>query len=220
MRYQDIQVPDQQLYNEFVEAFKNGNYPTALSILNDNPQLATKSFTKEVLNDATEILSYLQTDMDSILNMDLEETATQLNKMIDQFEDVQEYSSTKTYQKFNFVTYNNKIYFCLLDDTKGIAPTNTSYWVLVGLQGQRGADGTGLMMKFDWRNDISYSRLDTVTYNETWWVATQTNIGQTPSSSSPYWTEFVHSMRGEIESSTTQPTKKYVGQIWLEMTPI
>ena len=97
MRYQDIQVPDQQLYNEFVEAFKNGNYPTALSILNDNPQLATKSFTKEVLNDATEILSYLQTDMDSILNMDLEETATQLNKMIDQFEDVQEYSSTKTY---------------------------------------------------------------------------------------------------------------------------
>lgn len=38
------------------------------------------------------------------------------------------YSASAAYNKYNVVTYNGGTYVCILDNTSGIAPTNTNNW--------------------------------------------------------------------------------------------
>ena len=50
-----------------------------------------------------------------------------------------EYSSATTFNRLDIVSYNGSSYACLLDNTKGVVPTNSSRWVLVASKGDVGS---------------------------------------------------------------------------------
>ena len=52
------------------------------------------------------------------------------------------WSSTTTYQKLDYVIYNNNTYIGITTNIEvGILPTNTQYWGLFAPQGQQGEKG-------------------------------------------------------------------------------
>lgn len=217
MKYQDIQISDTSLKNTFVNAFINGDYQTALDIIDNSRQLDSKAFIAEIINNISEILSVLQSEADLNINIYLEELLSDFQNNIDKLINMQEYSATTTYSEFNFVYYNNFVYMHIGEDTNGILPTDTNYWVLIGLQGNKGALGTGLTVKYDWDNSVTYYKKDLVKYSDSLWVANSQNVNQVPSQDSQYWEQFVEFIKGKIESSEIAPVDRYVGQIWFKM---
>lgn len=217
MRYQDVQISDVNLKNSFINAFINGDYQAAFDIIDNSRQLDSKVFVAEIINNMSEILVLLQSETNLNINIYLEELLLDFQNNIDRLTNMQEYSATTTYSEFNFVYYNNFVYMHVGEDTNGVLPTDTNYWVLIGLQGDKGVLGTGLTIKYDWNNSVIYSKKDLVKYSDGLWVAKSQNVNQAPSQDSQYWEQFVEFIKGKIESSEIAPVDRYVGQIWFKM---
>jgi hypothetical protein len=212
-KYQDYQLSDATLYSEFVSYWKNGNYQLALDILTNNSSLATKSFTANALNVISAALTYLQNNyynnVENVLAADL----AAFNLAINNFISKATYISTTQYYVNNFVLYNNLWYMCMADSL-GNLPTNTTYWVLIGLQGEQGAAGTGLNLRYTWQSTLQYNQYDVVYYQSVLYVALQANSNQNPSTATTYWQILLSVPTTNITVTSTAPTSPYTGQIW------
>ena len=93
---------------------------------------------------------------------------------------MQEYNNNTQYYKNNFVLYNNKVYFCI-QNSLGNVPTNTSFWLDIGLIGKKGQYGLGMTYKGLWQGNIQYNKYDLVYYENNLYVAIKNNSGKTPS---------------------------------------
>ena len=119
------------------------------------------------------------------------------------------------------VFYSNKYYIYINDNpSSGISPTNSSYWCELDLKGEKGADGIGVDFKGTWDSSVTYTPLDGVYYNGVIWCCKTSNTNQIPSISSSYWESVVEFHKAKIISSTIEPTDKYNGLIWMEMSLI
>lgn len=74
-KYQDIQITDNTLLTQFQQAWSSGDYATAFNIINNNPQLDTKSFVADVINTLTANLTYLQNLNDPTFKADRIQTS-------------------------------------------------------------------------------------------------------------------------------------------------
>lgn len=74
-KYQDIQLSDNTLLIQFEQAWSNGDYATAFNIIDNNPQLDTKSFVADVINTLTANLTYLQNLNDPTFKADRIQTS-------------------------------------------------------------------------------------------------------------------------------------------------
>lgn len=74
-KYQDIQITDNTLLTQFQQAWSNGDYATAFNIIDNNPQLDTKSFVADVINTLTANLTYLQNLNDPAFKADRIQTS-------------------------------------------------------------------------------------------------------------------------------------------------
>lgn len=74
-KYQDIQITDNTLLTQFQQAWSNGDYTTAFNIIDNNPQLDTKSFVADVINTLTANLTYLQNLNDPTFKADRIQTS-------------------------------------------------------------------------------------------------------------------------------------------------
>ena len=217
-RVQDIQISDANLKAQYIANFINGNYQAMASIISNNPQLDTKAFMADVINIISEQLTDLQEKYSTNVPDYLAALATELNTRVGQFKDFDEWSSSKEYSLYNFVDYNGDIYMYINQTpSAGNAPSNGNYWILIGLRGNQGAPGVGLNLRYDWSSFAEYNPLDLVFYGDSSWAAVQTNTNQPPSADSQYWFRFAEHKPVGIESSTTQPTQTYIGQIWFNM---
>lgn len=75
-KYQDIQIADSILLTQFQQAWSNGDYTTAFNIIDNNPQLDTKSFVADVINTLTASLTYLQNLNDPTFKADRIQTSS------------------------------------------------------------------------------------------------------------------------------------------------
>jgi len=217
-RVQDIKIDDLTLKNQYAQNMTNGDYAGMSNIISANPQLDTKIFDADKINDIADSLTAQQQNYFANVPDYMDSLEVQYNTLINEFRNAHEWDVGGEYTRYNFVIYNNLYYMYINSvDSTGNLPTNITYWKEIGLRGDIGAPGVGLNLLYNWSSFVNYNPLDLVFYNNASWVAKATNVNQAPSESSEYWEIFVKHEPVGIESSIEQPTKRYLGQIWLKM---
>ena len=218
-RFQDIKISDANLKAEFITKFFDTDFSGAFAIINNNPQLDSKTFLASVMNDIAAILSLLQNNFQNGVIDYLSSQITNFQTIIDNYKLKGVYDAQTTYRIYNFVTYNDKDYLYINSTaSSGNLPTNTTYWLELGLQGAEGGGGIDVILKYNWDSSLHYEPLDIVYYNNTLWVAKVANSNVAPSNGAT-WEVFVPFDLVDIYSNSSAPTgdNLYNGLIWLEM---
>ena len=213
---QDRQYEDTDLYTQFIGYWSTGNYQEALNIINNNASLSTKAFTSAALNTLGAALTYLQNNyfenVEDVLAADLAAFNLAISKFINQ----NLYSAATQYYINNFVLYNDQYYMCV-QNSLGNLPTDTNYWIYLGLKGIQGNSGTGLNLRYTWSATTTYSQYDVVYLSGILYVALQLNINQNPTTATTYWQVLMVVPKTSITISETAPLDPYTGQIWAQI---
>lgn len=219
-KVQDINISDKIFKNDFSNKYQNGQYIEAYNVL-ENGQLNSKKFVAEIINSISNELYSIEENYYNNTDDYLNNLTEEFQLVIDNYRYIGVWDSSEEYRIYNIVTYSNKYYIYINDESAfGVLPTNTAYWCELDLMGEKGADGIGVNFIGTWDSTTSYSALDGVYYNGSIWCAKLTNINQIPSALSSYWESVVTFHRAQIISSTSEPTDKYNGLIWMEMSLI
>ena len=214
--WQDRQLEDGELFNQFLNFWRNNEYQKALNILSDNAQLSTKSLTAGVLNTISAALVYLQDNYFENVEDVLAQELDRFNIAISHFINQHLYIPTKQYYPNNFVLYNDFYYLCI-KDSLGNSPTDVNYWVEIGLKGEKGSSGTGLNLKYSWNSSTQYNQYDVVYLSGVLYVALQPNSNQNPRTAIAYWQVFMVVPKTSITISRMKPVDSYEGQIWFRL---
>jgi hypothetical protein len=94
------------------------------------------------------------------------------------------YNSLTQYYALNKVTYNGNSYVCTAP-CKGIAPTNTSYWLLCAQKGDNGA--VGIVNKGVYSSSNTYQINDIVSYNGSTYLCKINNTYNVVPTNTTYW---------------------------------
>ena len=169
--YQNLHLADKTLFNQYRTLFKT-NVSSAQEILDDS-QLALKSFRASDHNDLASDISTLENNYYTNVPTRLNSLLTNFNNDVSKIKDRGTYSSSTSYYQYNVVSYvvsgNTNLYMCKLPSgisvIYNIAPTNTTYWLYLGLQGDQGSPTIGnLQYVENWDSSGNYSVDDVVTY--------------------------------------------------------
>lgn len=213
---------DAQLVAQIQAAIIAGDFTNAAAILNANSQLNGKIFNANDYNQMRDAILALERFYDDdIYNYIAEKQATWIAE-VNKFNYKGTYSSTTQYEKNNMVSYTISsgtfLYLCTVTPQTGIVPTNTSYWRVLTLRGERGESGAGFSFTYVWDNTMQYSANDVVIYGNKWWAATQANIAQLPQSGSSYWTEVLTALPAiQIPVTEIEPTDQVLGDQWYQI---
>lgn len=219
MQFEDIHLSDTQNYNLFKQYYAQGNYTAALNLLRQNPSLDTKATIAENLNDLGERLYGFEneyyTEVEDYLSNLYDRLGTDVNNLSNQ----NQYSATQQYYPKNFVYYNDDVYFCISQPPIGTLPTNTTYWLHLGLLGNQGEGAlSNLTFKGQWSGTAQYSANDVVYVGYTFYYALQSNVGQQPSSGgdSNWGVLFVAQVQ-QAEVAVSQPSGLNTGDLWFQI---
>ena len=124
------------------------------------------------------------------------------------------------------VTNRNALYIALQD----IDTTDTPYesyisdnpkWFRLTLIGIVGDNGDGFSFEGEWKNTLSYSIGDLVTYDEICYSSlTNNNLNHTPNVNPTYWKrEFAISMK-QIPVQAEMPEDQDIGDLWFEVITV
>lgn len=219
MQFEDIHLSDTQLYTLFRQYYKNGAYQEALNILAQNPQLDLKAITADNLNDLSERVY----GMENVYYVEVEQyLANLLQSMqtdVDNLSNQNQYSATQQYYPKNFVYYNNNVYFCIQEPPIGTDPTNTTYWLYLGLFGQDGLYGlNNLTFVGPWNTNTVYTTNQVVYIDYTFYWALQDNQGQDPTTeSSEYWGILFTVEPQQIVADINQPENQNANDFWFQI---
>ena len=187
----DITSEDSVLLNEFQNAIRSGNLTLANSILVQIPNYSKKVISAQRMNELRSAILAIEqfygTDIEPYLTTKQAEWQT----IIDKFSYKGDYSGTTQYTINNIVKYSNlgleKLYICTSIPPIGTLPTNTSYFRVFTIRGEKGASGTGSTFDFEWDSGYPYNVNTIVVYENKWWNCSIANTNQTPSDVSSYW---------------------------------
>ena len=124
------------------------------------------------------------------------------------------------------ITNRNALYIALQD----IDTTDTPYesyisdnpkWFRLTLIGIVGDNGDGFSFEGEWKNTLSYSIGDLVTYDEICYSSlTNNNLNHTPNVNPTYWKrEFAISMK-QIPVQAEMPEDQDIGDLWFEVITV
>lgn len=177
-RLQDVQINDVDLIETYKNTFNNESITTAQSLINTD-KLKSYTLQSEWMNDLkTEIEKvegYKVTDCDNVFTNDAEEFQLHIDALLY----VGEYNEYVQYYKNNCVSYNEEVYLCIKNSLNKI-PTNTTYWVKVGLKGEKGNYDLGVKWHGIWDYNIVYHKYDLISYNNNLYIAKKSNINSRP----------------------------------------
>lgn len=218
MKIQDIQTPDRELWSQYVQAFADGQYDQAAAILT-NAQLANKPMTKTVMNAAFDDVSNLESYYYDGVETPLVQHLASFNQMVADLANKQAYTDGTVYAKGNFVMYNNAVYVYINDvAASGHLPTDTAYWLYLGLRGSTGRAGISLKLRYAWSSASQYQPNDAVTYKDVMYFAKTANINKTPDTNPNDWGVLFNLPQAEIYTQADEPQTKYDGLIWFDIT--
>lgn len=213
---------DAQLVGQIQVAILAGDFASASAILNANPQLNGKIFSANDYNQIRDAILALERFYKNDITNYITEKQNEWQANIDRFNFKGVYSPTIQYYQNNMVNYTTNegtfLYLCTKKPDTGIPPTNTDYWRLLTLRGERGLSGDGFSFAWAWDSSTEYNLNDVVVYGNKWWVATQKNKGQQPQSGSNYWTEVLTALPAiQIPVTSVQPTGQNTGDQWYQV---
>lgn len=102
------------------------------------------------------------------------------------------YNPTTQYYAKNYVTYNDgtgdNIFICVVNSIN-IDPTNATHWRKLGIKGEKGNDGIGLVFRGAWNNSSVYDAGDAVQYGGVIFACMEAHINQQPdlTQDTQYW---------------------------------
>lgn len=217
LHYQDIQIPDVTLYQQFQQYVAQGNFTQALSLLQNNAQqLQGKSYIANTINTITAGILDLEGRFNTGVNLFLSNLATQYSALIANMKKAGTWLANVQYTPYNFVIYNQEYYMCIQQPPIGTGPTNTTYWLYLGLRGAQGAPGIDVNMRYEWNATDTYNLNDLVVYGSTIYVALQTNTGVTPGTDPSKWLVFLVATPGQIYVGTAAPQYPQQDTIWFQ----
>lgn len=217
IKWQDLALKNENLRQQFMQYFREGYYSQALALITNNADIDSETVRPEVFNMINTSLTYLQNLYYNSVEVVLSEDEQQFQYMINNFINKKEFSATEIYVPYNFVVYNEQIYICIKETTAGILPTNTDYWLLIGLKGEIGATAIDTTLRYKWDYKITYSPKDVVTYNNVLYVAKNRNNNSQPDINPEDWEVFMTIPRAKIIVSATEPNPDALvegGQWW------
>lgn len=217
IKWQDLALKNENLRQQFMQYFKEGYYSQALALITNNADIDSETVRPEVFNMINTSLTYLQNLYYNSVEVVLSEDEQQFQYMINNFINKKEFRATEIYIPYNFVVYNEQIYMCIKATTAGILPTNTDYWLLIGLKGETGATAIDTTLRYKWNYKITYSPKDVVTYNNVLYVAKNRNNNSQPDINPEDWEVFMTIPRAKIIVSATEPNPDALvegGQWW------
>lgn len=214
---QDIQIPDVNLQQQYQQYFQNGQYSDALSLLTNNAtQLQGKAFIANLINTISAGISELENKYYTGVPLFLSSLSSQYFLLINNFLNKGTWNAATEYQPYNFVVYNNDIYMCIGKPPVGTLPTDIAYWLHLGLQGQQGAPGVDVNMRYQWNSTDTYEVNDLVVYGTNIYVALVQNTNVTPGTDSNTWGIFLVTNPGKINVGITAPTNPVQNTVWFE----
>ena len=215
--YQDIQIPDVSLQQQFRQYWSLSQYENALSILsaNDN-QLQGKAFIADLINILSSNILQLETRYNDKVPIFLSSLANKYSVLINNFISKGTWSNNTQYIPFNFVTYNNQTYMCIAQPPIGAEPSNTTYWLHIDLYGKQGVPGVDVNMRYMWNSNNTYNVNDLVVYGTNIYVALVSNTNVVPDSSEDTWTIFLATSPGKINVGTTAPKEITQNTVWFQ----
>lgn len=189
MKYQNLHLADLSLFQQYRTLFKT-NILSAHQLLS-NSALETKQIKaadiNELTSDISTIENYYNTNIPIYLTTLLTTFKNNVNNLI--YRGV--YDSSTTYYLNNIVSYQNNLYYCKTASPSGTisgrVPTNTYYWLYLGLQGVQGYPTLGVSLRGVWNSTTTYNEKDVVAYSNRLYVAASSSTNQIPVSSSEYW---------------------------------
>lgn len=210
------------LRQQFMQYFREGYYSQALALITNNVDIDSETVRPEVFNMINTSLTYLQNLYYNSVEVVLSEDEQQFQYMINNFINKKEFSATEIYIPYNFVVYNEQIYMCIKTTTAGILPTNTDYWLLIGLKGEIGATAIDTTLRYKWDYKITYSPKNVVTYNNVLYVAKNRNNNSQPDINPEDWEVFMKIPRAKIIVSAIEPNPDalVVGGQWWQVNKV
>lgn len=213
---------DAQLVQQIQTAILAGDFSNAAAIINANPQLNGKIFNANDYNQIRDAVLALERFYQNDIYNYISEKHAEWIARIDQFNFKGVYSPTIQYLENNMVDYTTTegtfLYLCWKQPATGTPPTDTNYWRILTLRGERGLSGDGLSFAWLWENATQYNVNDVVVYGNKWWVSNQIQRGNQPQAGSEYWTEILTALPAiQIPVTSAQPTDQIIGDQWYQV---
>lgn len=215
--YQDIQIQDNSIKQQYANYFKNGQYSEALSLLNNNAtQLEGKAFISDLINIIFSGVSEIENKYNASVPLFLSNLSIQYFSLINNFINKDVWNNINEYIPYNFVVYNNETYMCIKSPPAGTEPTDTTYWLFLNLRGEEGTPGINVNMQYQWNNTNTYNINDLVVYGTNIYVALVQNTGVTPGTDDNTWGIFLASTPCQIYVGTNSPAHPVQNTVWFE----
>lgn len=216
-RFQDAHLEDTDLIEEYYNYFFANDVAKANEIIVNNPQLNSKVLNKNSLNKIVDSINEIENWYDIDVNQNLENKYNIFQLSIDELIYLTDYNNEIQYEKFNFVYYNQELYFCIKNPPKSTLPTDTNYWVYLGLKGDIGSYGMGLNYKGNWSSNETYEIGDMIVYQKTIYVARKSSNNEIPVTVSEYWMPLINIHKKGIYVSFCGAQNTILGDLWLEI---
>lgn len=215
-KLEDININEVNLRQQYYNLFINGNIEEAQKLINNNSDLKFKVINAENLNKLIEYILSLENNyfknVENVLNNHLNNYQIKIDDLIY----LTEYNSNTQYEINNFVFYNNDIYYCFKKPPIGILPTNTTYWIYLGLKGEDSYPSLGVKYQGNWSSSKNYNKYDMVVYQNQLFIAEENNVNKIPTTSIEWSMQMAVEEQGIFVSEEEPPTIKQ-GNIWIQI---
>lgn len=216
-RLEDININEVTLKQQYYNSFINGNIDDAHRLIEDNPNLKFKVINAENLNKIVEHILSLENNyfegVENVLENHLSKYQIDINDLIY----LREYNSNTQYEINNFVSYNNEIYYCFkTPPNKGVLPTDTKYWIYLGLHGEDSRISLGVKYQGNWNSSKIYNQYDMIVYQNQLFVAKEKNSGENPILSNKWSLQMAVEEQGIFVSEEEPPNIQH-GNIWIQI---
>ncbi len=219
LTYLNITASDGRLVQQYMDAMNQGNQSLAEQVLAQIPAASQKIIKATDLNKMTQAIQAVERFYKTDIADYVQNKQAEWLDVINRFYYVGKWLSGTSYQKNNMVTYtvnNVELLFLAISDNipVGTAPTNTSYWRVLTIQGQQGVSGKGLSYRQEWEQGETYTSEDAVTHSGAIWMALKTVTAIEPGTDSSAWKMIMRLEATTYPIQDEQPTNQTEGGLW------
>ena len=216
----NMSVEDGAAVTGYQQAMQAGNNTLARQyysqITNANQKFIDATKMNTLMDTCVALQKFYKTDIEPYI----QSQQTIWGNRINQFNYVGDYSASTLYAVNNFVTYTasgvRNVYICVKVPPIGTAPTNTTYWRELSIQGLQGPSGENLSFRYAWDSGEVYYPEDVVVYDNVVWGCLVQNSNQTPQSGSTSWRSIYSPQQVVYPFSAQEPTNMQEGYLWFK----
>jgi len=220
----DVVESDAELLKQYQQYVLDGDMVNAQSIYNQIPDANRKFIGALVMNQFADAIMSLEAFYgNSGFESYIASKQAEWQTIIDKFSYVGIYSNNVQYQKNNIVLYGvegqNYLFINIYNGNtpKQTLPTNTTYWRILTIRGEKGEAGSSTTFYFDWEPTMQYKANNIVCVGSSLFVALQDNINIKPTTNPSYWQLIFQTSTKRYPVQREQPTDASVGDFWFRI---